>query len=113
MSIPVSALNFFFFLLRINDNIFKFKIIDAAHRILQDSISPKQPVYIDNLLNLVFVRSELYFLGFKFTNIDCMKQDIAAHWSLCIIAFYMLLHFICYCILYHTLCIIITIIYYC
>ena len=45
----------------------------AIYRIPQDSTSAEQQVYIDNLVCIVFMRSQQSFIEqLDFTDIDCM-----------------------------------------
>ena len=65
------------FLRTIGVDIFKQKLCDAIKHVPQIRITVEQQADIENLRNLMFVRSEQSFIeGFANTEIDCMIQSI-------------------------------------
>ena len=61
-------------------DIFKQKSCDAINQVPQIKITVGQQADIENLSNLLFVRSEQSFIeGFDNTGIDCMIQYITGH----------------------------------
>ena len=60
--------------------IFKHKLCDTIKHVPQSKITVEQQADIENLRNLMFVRSEQSFIeGFDNTDIDCMIQYITGH----------------------------------
>ena len=63
------------FLQTIGVDIFKQKLCDVIKQVLQTRITLEQQANIENLCNLMFVRSEQSFIeGFDHTKIDCMEN---------------------------------------
>ena len=59
---------------------FKHKLCEAIQQVPISKITVKQQADIENLRNLMFVRSEQSFIeGFDDTDIDCMIQYITGH----------------------------------
>ena len=68
------------FLRTIGVDIFKQKLCDSIKQVPQVRIIVEQQADIENLRNLMFVRSEQSFIeGFDNTIIDCMIQYITGH----------------------------------
>ena len=68
------------FLRTICVDIDKQKLCDAIKQVPQIRITVEQQADIENLRNLMFVRSEQSFIeGFDNTEIDCMIQYITGH----------------------------------
>ena len=68
------------FLRTLGVNIFKHKLCGAIKHVPQSKITVEQQADIENLRNLMFVRSEQSFIeGFDNTDIDCMIQYITGH----------------------------------
>ena len=68
------------FLRTLGVDIFKPKLCDAIKHVPQSKITVEQQADIENLHNLMFVRSEQSFIeGFDNTDIDCMIQYITGH----------------------------------
>ena len=68
------------FLRTLGVGIFKHKLCDAIKHVPQSQITVEQQADIENLRNLMFVRSEQSFIeGFDNTDIDCMIQYITGH----------------------------------
>ena len=71
------------FLRTLGIDIFKHKLCDAIKHVPQSKITVEQQAVeadIENLRNLMFVRSEQSFIeGFDNTGIDCMIQYITGH----------------------------------
>ena len=68
------------FLRTICVDIVKQKLCDAIKQVPQIRITVEQQADIENLRNLMFVRSEQSFIeGFDNTEIDCMIQYITGH----------------------------------
>ena len=68
------------FLWTIGVDIFKQKLCDAIKNAPQIIITVEQQADIENLRNLMFVRSEQSFIeSFDNTEIDCMRQYITGH----------------------------------
>ena len=68
------------FLWTIGVDIFKQKLRDAIKQVPQNRITIEQQADIENLRNLMFVRSEQSFIeNFDNTEIDCMIQYITGH----------------------------------
>ena len=77
--VNVLVLNLFF-LRTLGVDIFKHKLRDAIKHVPQSKITVEQQADIENLRNLMFVRSEQSFIeGFDNTDIDCMIQYITGH----------------------------------
>ena len=61
------------FLRTLGVDIFKYKLCDAIKHVPQSKITVEQQADIENLRNLMFVRSEQSLIeGFDNTDIDCM-----------------------------------------
>ena len=61
-------------------DIFKYKLCDAIKHVPQSKSTVEQQADIENLRNLMFVRSEQSFIeGFDNTDIECMIQYITEH----------------------------------
>ena len=68
------------FLRTIGVDIFKQKLCDSIKQVPQVRIIVEQQADIENLRNLMFVRSKQSFIeGFDNTKIDCMIQYITGH----------------------------------
>ena len=68
------------FLRNLGVDTFKHKLCDAIKQVPQSKITVEQQADIENLRNLMFVRSEQSFIeGFDNTEIDCMIQYITGH----------------------------------
>ena len=68
------------FSLTLGVDIFKHKLCDAIKQVPQNRITVEQQADIENLHNLMFVKSEQSFIeGFDNTEIDCMIQSITGH----------------------------------
>ena len=68
------------FLRTLSVDIFKHKLCDAIMYVPQSKITVEQQADIENLRNLMFVRSEQSSIeGFDNTDIDCMIQYITGH----------------------------------
>ena len=68
------------FLRTLGVDIFKHKLCDAIKHVPQSKITVEQQADIENLHNLMFVRSEQSFIeGLDNTDIDCMIQHITGH----------------------------------
>ena len=63
------------FLRTLGIDIFKHQLCDAIKQVPQNRFTVEQKADIENLRNLMFVRSEQSFIeGFDNTEIDCMIQ---------------------------------------
>ena len=61
-------------------DVFNQKLCDAIRQVPQIRITVEQQVDIENLRNLMFVRSEQSFMeGFDHTEIDCIIHYITEH----------------------------------
>ena len=70
----------FAFLRTLGVDIFKHKLCDAIQQVPLSRITVEQQAVIENLRNVMFVRSEQSFIeGFDDTYIDCMIQYITGH----------------------------------
>ena len=70
----------FVFLRRLGIDMFKHKLCEAIQQVPISKITVKQQADIENLRNLMYVRSEQSFIeGFDDTDIDCMIQYITGH----------------------------------
>ena len=70
----------FAFLRTLSVDILKHKLCDAIQQVPLSRITVEQQADIENLRNLMFVRSEQSFIeGFDDTDIDCMIQYITGH----------------------------------
>ena len=70
----------FVFLETLGVDIFKHKFCAAIHQVPLSRITVEQEADIENLRNLMFVRSEQPFIeSFDGTDIDCMIQYITGH----------------------------------
>ena len=68
------------FLRTLGVDIFKHKLCDTIKHVPQSKITVEQQADIENLRNLLFVRSEQSFIkGFDNTDIDCMIQYVTGH----------------------------------
>ena len=67
------------FLRTLGVDIFKHKLCDAIKHVSQSKITVEQQADIENLRNLMFVRSATFIEGFDNTDIDCMIQYIRGH----------------------------------
>ena len=74
------------FLRNLGVDIFKHNLCDAIQQVPLSKITVEQQADIENLRNLMFVRSEQSFIeGFDDTHIDCMIQYITGHWYYCLL----------------------------
>ena len=70
----------FAFLRTLGVDIFKHKLCDAIQQVSLSRITVEQQADIENLRNLIFVKSEQSFIeSFDDTDIDCMIQHITGH----------------------------------
>ena len=70
----------FAFLRTLCVDIFKHKLCEAIQQVPLSKITVEQQADIENLRNLMFVRSKQSFVeGFDDTDIDCMIQYITGH----------------------------------
>ena len=69
------------FLQTLGVDILKHKLCDAIQHVPLSRITVEQQADIENLRNLMFVRSEQSFIeGFGDTDTDCMMQYITGHY---------------------------------
>ena len=70
----------FTFLRSLGVDIFKHTLCEAIQQVPLSKITVEQQADIENLRNLMFVRSEQSFIeGFDDADIDCMIQYITGH----------------------------------
>ena len=68
------------FLRTLGVDIFKHKLCDAIQQVPLNRTTVEQQADLENLRNLMFVRSEQSFIGgFDDTDINCMIQYITRH----------------------------------
>ena len=85
------------FLQTLGVDIFKHKLCDAIQHVPLSRITVEEQADIENLRNLMFVRSEQSFIeGFDDTDIECMIQYITGHWYYCLL---LLVNYCLHCIL--------------